>query len=418
MLPCTHVSWLRAHPGVSFHPGEIKIGGTYGAAGDLGIGTSPAHADLLRTLTMWDFADWTPPEASRTSRENSPSRNLQYFVNASVPPEGARTFGLWVRISRNPEWHHLLEPYKDWFRATLGPVRYAPDHRPLLQMCVNKSVQYITPRNPYGYHDGWARLDTAEGTAEFCDKLVPLLKAVNGQGVIIWGQQGTEPRGAEYRPDFDVLPPETATNWVTLQSRFREAGLKLGVATRPDSIPTRASWTHDTLVTLDPDDADHLEMLWRRFRNMMDKGCRLFYLDCFGMRVEDVAIMRFLRERMGPDVQTYSEMHCDAILPFTGLYMEAVYQGGTTPEDARFDIMWLGPGQWEMLRWLADDRISVAARPRTENAPAALPAGFHYRWMLERHLTPLEQPWALQPGAAVLRDLLPQWLDARGQWLK
>ena len=81
----------------------------------------------------------------------------------------------------------------------------------MIQICANKSVQYITKENPYGYHDGFNRLDTAEGVKSFCDTLIPLLKDAHGQGVIIWGQQGTEPRGAEYRPDFDILPPENAS---------------------------------------------------------------------------------------------------------------------------------------------------------------------------------------------------------------
>jgi len=417
MLPCMHGSWLVAHPGQFFHPSmDNKIGGTYGADATLGVGASPLNATLLPTITMWDYADWTPVNANKNSREFCPRRNLQYFVAQTIEPESARTFGFQIRVSANTDWRHLLQPYKEYFTTLLGPVRYQADPRPIIQMCANKSVQYITPQNPYGYHDGWMRLDQKEGVQQFCDQLIPLLKSVNGQGVIIWGQQGSEPRGAEYRPDFDVLPPETEANWVTLQARFHDAGLKLGVATRPDSMPIRLDWKSDGLVNLNPDDPGQMEMLWARFKHMIDKGCTLFYMDCFGMRIEDVKIARFLREKMGPNILTFSEMSCDAILPYTGLYLEVGFHGDDVkdPENAG-NIAWLSAQQWEIMRWLVPG-ISTAARPHIADKDSK--TGNYYRWMLERRMTPLEQPWQTQAGALPLKALLPVYFDEKGQWKK
>ena len=414
LMPCQHGSWLAAHPGQFFHPGmENKIGGTYGADATLGVGASPLNATLLPTITMWDYADWTPTEHSKNSREFCPRRNLQYYVAGAIEAGAARTFGFHIRVSANTDWRHLLQPYKDYFTALLGPVRYQADPRPIVQMCVNKSVAYITPQNPYGYHDGWARLDLKEGVQQFCDQLIPLLKSVNGQGVIIWGQQGSEPRGAEYRPDFDVLPPETEANWAILQARFKEAGLKLGVATRPDSLPIRINWKSDGLVNLNPDDPGQLEMLWSRFQHMIDHGCTLFYMDCFGMRIEDVKIARFLREKMGPNILTFSEMSCDAILPYTGLYMEAGYRHNEQDPENAGNIAWLSNQNWEIMRWLVPG-VSTAVRPHIDDKEGQ--DGQYYRWMLDHRMTPLEQPWQMQAGAVKLKELLPNYLDDKGQW--
>jgi hypothetical protein len=409
LMPCQHGSWLAAHPGGYFHPSmENKIGGTYGADATVGFGCSPANRTLLPTMTLWDYADWNPH-----GREKLPRRNLQYFVSREIPAGAAYTVGITLRTSAQTGWQHLLAPYKHYFTTLLGPVRYRADHRPLLQVCANKSIAYITPQNPYGFHDGYARLDLKEGVQAFGDGLIPLLKSVNGQGVIIWGQGGTEPRGAEYRPDFDILPPEVEANWKTLQARFAEAGLRLGVCTRPDSIPTRVSWKSDTLVDLNPNDPGHLDLLYRRFKTMVDRGCTLFYMDCFGMRIEDVKIARFLREKLGPEVQLYSEMSCDAILPYVGLYLEVHYNAAAKEPANAGSLMWLGPQSWEIMRWLVPG-ICTAARPHIKDADSK--SGAYYRWMLERGITPLEQPGQLEAGKAKLLELLPTFLDEKGQW--
>ena len=69
-----------------------------------------------------------------------------------------------------------------------------------------------------------------------------------------------------YRPDFDVLPPEVAAQWPVLAQRFRDAGLHLGVATRPRHMAVRANWTSDEIIDINPDDPGHRTMLWQRFR--------------------------------------------------------------------------------------------------------------------------------------------------------
>ena len=414
-LPCWHGSYIRAHPGEMFHPGAmVKIGGTFGSDGTFGVGTSPSNTRLARTLTHWDYADWTPVERKSDSRDRDPRRDLGYFVRVTLAPGSAATVRFHLRVSTSADWKHLLAPYKAYLRRALGPVRYNPDCRPVIQCCVNKAAKYITPDNPYGYHDGLNRLDTAAGVKQFCDALIPLLKRINGQGVLIWGQQGSEVRGCEYRPDFDVLPPETEANWKTLQARFAEARLHLGVCTRPDSIAVRATWTHDGLVELDPDRPGHLNMLWRRFEKMIAKGCTLFYMDCFGMRGDDWRTMRFLREKMGPDVQTFAEWHHDAILPFTGLYTEATYRPAAEGKPEGYDIAWLGARRWEIVRWLMDDRIAVVARPRIKDEEA----GKAYDCFLRNHLTPMEQLWPLRQRLDLLAKLLPLYLDEKGRWLK
>ena len=420
-MPVMHGSQFRAKGVRMMHPGSsATVGGTYAIGEGSGVGTSPANPQLQQTLTLWDYADWTPvdvaKERGQLSRYDLPKRDLKHYVRGTVPPRGALTFSFTLRVSPSTDWEHLLQPYKNWFRETLGPVRYEPVHRPWVMVNSNKSAQYISETNPYGYHDGLNRLDTERGVAQFCDTIAPLVQKIHGQGVIIWGQQGSETRGCEYRPDFDVLPPETRENWPTLQACFDEADLKLGVTTRPGVDAVRQTWEQDRLIRLVANEPSHVQTLVDRFKNMIKLGCTAFYLDSFGMTYEDVLLMQKIREQLGPDIQTYAEWHCDAMLPFTGFYLHIVYSGETNDDPDAFDIMWIGKDNWEIFRWLVDGRVSSAGRV-DDTVYDKIRPGLQYEWMLPRKITPLEQLWRFRESAQVLRDVLPKYIDKSGQWI-
>lgn len=129
------------------------------------------------------------------------------------------------------------------------------------------------------------------------------------------------------------------------------AGLKLGVCTRPGDMAVRRNWKSDQVIRINPDDPGHRAMLWQRFKNMIDKGCTLFYLDSFGWQFEHVKLMQFLREKMGPEVLTFAEHQCDAILPYSGGYSEATFSAGKQRQPAGYHV-WAGDRHWEIYRWL------------------------------------------------------------------
>ena len=360
LMQVQHISYFQAHGLGLCHPSFwSKIGGSYAIDGTAGVGVSPWKTGLARTLILWDYASWEP-----NAREKLPKRRLIYFVGVPVPARGARTFDLRIRVSPNRDWQHLLAPYREHFRATFGPVGYEADYRWIASDYMNHSQQAVSPTNPYGFHGGSRRLDLAEGVDAFCNTVIPALKSGGGQGVILWGQGGDDPRGAMYRPDFDILPPEVERNWPLLAKRFREAGLRLGVTTRPADLALRLDWKQDQVIPINADDPAHREMLWRRFQRMIDRGCTLFYLDSFGADLEHVKLMRFLRERMGRKILTFSEHQCDAILPYSGGYSETTFHadGPGGPEYR----LWSGVENWRIYQWLAPVPNSSPActRPR------------------------------------------------------
>ena len=348
LMPVQHISYFRAHGVRLCHPGFwSRIGGTYATDDTVGVGTSPWATGLTRTLTLWDYTDW-----GQGRRDTVPSRRLMYFAVSPVPPRGAATFDFRLRVSVKHDWQHLLSPYREHFARTFGPLRYRSDYRWVATDYLNHSQRAVSPTNPYGFHGAHRRIDTDAGSEAFCDKVIPGLKKGGGQGIIVWGQGGDDPRGGMYRPDFDVLPPEVEARWRAMAKQFADAGLKIGVCTRPRHLAVKLNWARDQIIDINPDDPGHRGMIWQRFENMMKRGCSLFYLDSFGASFEDVKLMRFLREKMGPNILTFAEHQCDAMLPYSGGYSETSFSTGAENRTGPHYRLWSGLDNWRIYQFL------------------------------------------------------------------
>lgn len=408
LMQVQHISYFQAHGLGLCHPSFwSKIGGSYATDDSIGVGVSPWKIGWTRSLILWDYSSWEPEK-----REKSPDRRLMYFVGSPIPARGAATIDLKIRVSPNRHWKHLLEIYREHFRITFGSARYQADYRWIASDYMNHSQQAVSSTNPYGFHGGHRRIDLSEGVESFCRTLIPKLKSAGGQGLILWGQGGDDPRGAMYRPDFDVLPPEVEQNWPLLVQRFREAGLKLGVTTRPADLAVRRDWRSDEVIHINPDDPEHLEMLWRRFQNMIDKGCTMFYLDSFGADLEHVKLMRDLRKRMGPEILTFAEHQCDAILPFSGGYSETTFSA--KDKNGPQYRVWSGLDNWEIYQWLVPGAQLAA---RLYQIEGDIPPNFEAvdRFYYRNRITPLVPVSDFNRLEKVEQNQL-EFLSNEGKW--
>ncbi|HEX4000783.1 MAG TPA: hypothetical protein VHX65_19700 [Pirellulales bacterium] len=408
LMQVQHISYFQAHGLALCHPSYWSpIGGSYAVDSSIGVGLSPWKTGLARTLILWDYFSWEP-----NAREKLPKRRLIYFVGLPVPARGARTFDLRLRVSSDRDWRHLLAPYREHFLATFGTVGYDADYRWIATDYLNHSRQAISPTNPYGFQGGARRLDLREGVDAFCKTVISALKSAGGQGVILWGQGGEDPRGAMYRPDFDILPPEVERNWPVLAERFRDAHLKLGVATRPADLALRLDWQQDQIIPINADDPAHREMLWRRFQRMIDRGCTLFYLDSFGDDLEHVRLMRYLRQRIGRKILTFTEHQCDAMLPFSGGYSEATFDAAA-PAGPEYRV-WSGADRWRIYQWLVPGAQLAA---RLYQVQGRIPDSFEPvdEFFFRQHITPL-LPVSDFRRVAGLRAIQDAHLDADGKW--
>ena len=411
-----HPSYLKAQQSNVFHPSLLnKIGGSYASDDRVGVGLSPLRTGLAHTLFQWDWDAWNP-----TTPERKANRWLTYLRYEPIPAGGARTFRMNMRVSGNRDWRHLLEPYKEHFLATFGPLRYQTDFRAVGAAYVNRNLKAIAPSNPYGFFEGARRLDLPEGVAKFCETVIPGLKTMNAQGLILWGHSGESPRGQMYRADFDVLPPEVEKQWTALRTSFDQAGLRLGVCTRPRHFHVRADWTHDVTFDINPGDPQHLEgMLWPRYKKMIDLGCTLFYLDSFGCSLEDVKTMQFLRARMGPVIGTYTEHACDAMAPYSGFYSETDFWAKGFAE-GRTEDGWVPRTNLkfhEIVRWMLGP---VPVITRQYDVHGKVPAGFEpvASFAYRNHLSPIIPDYQINNQTAAIAGLQAEYLDGKGSWKK
>jgi hypothetical protein len=408
LMPVQHITYFQMHGVAACHPGFWEpVGGTYATDNSIGVGTSPWNTGLVRTLTLWDYADWNPGK-----KDSVPDRLLRYYVVSPVPARGAATFDFVLTVSPNRDWKHLLGKYREYFQKTYGTVQYKQDARWIGTDYLNQDKKAITPTNPYGFYGGSRRIDTLAGAMSFCDHTILPLKQTGGQGMIVWGQGGEDPRGCMYRPDFDVLPPEVEENWRIIARRYKQAGLKLGVATRPRDLAVRLDWKNDATVFINAYDESDRNMLWQRFSNMMDRGCTLFYLDSFGDGFEDIGLMQFLRQKMGLNVLTFCEHQSDAIMPYSGGYTETTFTPGENGAPGSYRL-WADMHNWEIYRWLCPG-AQMAARllqgtPKVSDLDPNV-------WCFGNYVTPLIPVDDFQGRLFTVQQVEGKYVDPKGQW--
>jgi hypothetical protein len=409
-MPLWHGSYTVANPESSWHPVNCRIGASWGIGDGFGVGMTPGDAFDLATMCMWEW-NWSPD-----IREKDTKRQLRYFIKAPVQPQTARAFTLTLRISTNTGWKHLIAPYKALFeRQNGGKLAYdRADARPLIMSVVNSAVGYINENNRYGLHSG-RRIDSAQGVEEFANGLITGGKRAEAQGVILWGQGGSDPRGAMYRPDFDVVPPEMEANLPKLAERLKAAGMTMGLTARPAEVVQRANFTSDLTTWLAPTPSN-LQVLGNRFKKTMEWGTRTYYLDTFGNRIDDVAIMRSLRTVIGRDVQTYCEHGSDVILPYSGLYTELAWDAS----QKQYTFAFLAVEHMLFFRWLCPE-VPIAARLHFEKfweapAPGELPP---VEFLLKHKISPLLADYQLvhhPEECARVGELVRRALDESGHW--
>lgn len=297
-----------------------RIGASYAVGKHFGVSAFPANLEVYRSETNFGGGE------AETDRE------LSHFVVAEparvgIPPESARTFRMGLRVSPDTDWTHLLTPYRDYLHETLGELQYeAGDYRPLVGSWAGASAGHASEDNPYGFF-GHRRLDTEEGAEQYADMVIGAAERINAQGVIEWEPAGYTggkiERGARYRPDHDVWPPEVKKHWTIVQEAAEKAGVRLGSMSRPAALAVRKNWERDRILRFH--DESHpaiIRHMVQRFKRMEERGFDITYMDVFGLRYGELGLARTYREELGPRWIGFSEYTSDALLPYWGAYVQ------------------------------------------------------------------------------------------------
>ena len=402
------------------HPGWAnRIAGSYGADETYGVGATPLHTGLTRSLTNWR-GGW-----------GSDNRRLVYSAQKPIPAGGARTFYLKLRLSTNRNWKHLMIPYREHFDATHGTEpHYEVDHRLVLQEMVSAPQgAWRRENNPLGYHRH-RRLDTPAGTRRYAKDEIEIMDETGGKGPIMWAQCGYQPRGMLFRSDFDLLPRPVAENWHILNDAFKDAGYRYGVTVgRAGDMNYRWKWDKENILALDPDNLQHVESMAQRYRSMLERGATMFYLDAFGHRLRSVKAMRYYRNHvLGPKILTYCEHPCDAILPYSG-----VRTGVHHSAKKGLHLAWGLDRFWYIMNWVMEDfgsqnyahlhpwpkvkrKVGEKLGNPVYEQVTALTKADEYRWMFRHRMGVLEARHVIGRHAATYRRIQSEFLTETGQW--
>ena len=412
-VPNSHASFNR-HEGLrTMHPGHFqRLGVSYGYSDAFGVAVYPCNREVRRTATYFDY-NWQP-----NMREKDPNRTILHFVEGPVPPQGALTFHFGIRVSPTTDWKHLITPYRDYLHTQLGGMQYnQKSYRPMLA-CYPDNAARRSEANPYGFQHT-RELHTAQGVKEFCDYMLRGAPPLEAQGMIIWTPYGASERGAMYRTDFDVWPPEVLENWPYVRKRFEDAGVRLGFASRPAEITVRKNWQTDATMWRSPDNSSQVGRLIARFNNMRERGLDMAYMDVFGNRFEDLLLAQKCRAALGPDWHGYSEYTTDVFLPYFGVYVE---MHDFDPEKKTASTAWTSFWMWEVFLWLYPD-AAIAIRPHDklhdqlsgDDFLALADFVYSNRMML---LLPAYWMSNSPDTAARIKEVVDKYLDENGQWKK
>jgi hypothetical protein len=123
--------------------------------------------------------------------------------------------------------------------------------------------------------------------------------------------------------------------------------------------------------------------------------------------------MRWLREKLGPDVLTFCEQQADAILPLSGGYSETTLHAEPKDQPAHYRL-WSGSREWEIYQWLvpgaqlASRHYQTTGKPPADIEPAC-------RWFYRNRVTPLVPVGSFE-AAGRLRQWQGEFLSDPGRW--
>ncbi len=387
----------------NFHPSfGANFGGSELSDGNVGVGATPLRTGWSKTLISWEGY-------------KSEKKSFHYVRAAQITPGSTFRCDFLLRISRNLDWKHLLEPYKKHFNSTFGGVRYKNSNRPI-GFIQGTSDKWIKDGNPYGY-GGKYRFDTDEGTKIFLEENIPVLKKADAQGMIIWSFTPWNPRGCNFRPDTDALPPEVWKQVPVIAEAFKKEGLGFGICMRPQ-IVTTLDWEHDTALTIHPDDLSQLGLAIRPFNRLIKEGMNTFYLDTFGSAWNDARTMMFLREMWGDEkIFTATEFWSDVSLLYSPGYSHFLWD----KEKKAYYEFWHREHLWEVCQWMSPG-VQIASPGGVWDTKDERPEGTPdpFRYLYERHVIPIF--FTVTRTSAEMADqlnaLTKEFLDGNGEFVK
>jgi hypothetical protein len=406
LLPTWDIGYISAND--SYHPSTwIPLAAQY--AYDSTWGLCLHSREYITGQTVFTCSDPFQMHVPRVA-------DVVLYVKDTVPPKGTLRFSVTMRITpqtKGVDLSSLLAGYIRDYQSIVGPLQYDPDDRPLLEFAAI-DTSFVTALNPFGYNGPNRRLDLDGGTRLFERMVSPANRVTSG--TIFWQPQGINPRGVEYRPDFDVWPgpvhlpngetSDVQANLPKLIQWYLAHHLRFGLCARPADVIVAANAKADYTVHLDAGDTQRMAELLARFDVTTKLGVNQYYLDSFGTDMNSARMMRQIRARLGRKIPTFSEMTSDLMLPLSGVYTQTEMQfhpdGGT---------IWYSAEMLRIFR-LLQPHCSILMTHITNNSGAPL---YSPDQMGQWKLTPMVEDFLAPRYVQYFRTVMDKY-QVNGLW--
>jgi hypothetical protein len=297
---------------------------------------------------------------SPTRRERDQGRNweVEFKLDGQLPPGEERTYTLTVRVARPGEhWLKTLAPYRDYFRATYGGVQYTRDPRPVKGFAWAGDHELGNPENPRAFTYSNRRPDV-NGFGPWAQVLSQLPND-GYQRSMNWAPSGAFQNNRDQNYPFPFMTgfrdlPRAMASRQELRSVAQQIDLGFwwGYSQR-----LMVGWDQPGVQLFDPDNPQHVQMIYEQLDMAVDLGAKIIGLDAFDYS-QPVAAKRQLEllKARAPQVRFVTEpANADVFHIMTPTWFDNVR---TTTPHVLADFLVPGHETWSGVRFdLLADRL-------------------------------------------------------------
>ncbi len=299
---------LTSYPGGTYSPVQVISDGVH----TLGVSLLYPAAEYDHTVQRFTVGSERVkgnPGAPRTWA-------VGYRLDGELPPGATRTYTLAVRaVPASASWLETVVPYRDYFQATYGPVKYQRDDRPVLGLAA-AFVQNASPSNPRGWAEPTLRPDQ-HGWGKWAAKIRADAKRGSYDRVMLWTPSGVFDKGPANFP-FQFMStvagvPKAAESVHELAALSAHGGghaagaLELGFWWG-HSANVMTTWNPTSSHALRPSNADDAKRGFAELDSAVAAGATMIGLDAFQMsRPADLYHWLKMMQARHPHVRFVSE---------------------------------------------------------------------------------------------------------------
>ncbi len=247
---------------------------------------------------------------------------LKYSAAGDLAPGETREYTVAVRaVTGNRPWQATLEPYREYFQAKYGAVKYVRDPRPI--QCNSLAVDgNHEAENPYGFAGGYNLRPDLFGFGRWVDRLVER-KDQGFDRILV-----SKPTGQFYVNQQNNIPPLFTSHWldggeyghnmgdaVEQFRRIPQVGLDLGLWWGRSAQVMPDGWDTYRIEDLNPQNVEHIMLGFRELDLAYEAGARTIGLDAFRrMQAWDALEWLQLMQARAPGTRFVTEPVCGDIV--------------------------------------------------------------------------------------------------------